>query len=623
MMPAMVIMFVTALAGLTRAAEPDVVTAKLRVDRTPLVAGQDATLAVQVDVAQGYHIQGAKPYDKFLVATKMDWEKAKFAADGISAQLPRYPVAKDIPAPPAISDAGKLAVYEGTIWILLPIHIDVAAATGPRTLQISLHTQACDHESCQMPTTTKLKVDVQIATAGTVSTLQEKEAFDAANKQKLMPVEAAETKLATTVPATTTSQPAAEPLATVSTAPATTAGIASSTDAELELIRSRPYHAANLKTNEYSVGYLFLLAILGGAILNIMPCVLPVIPLKILSLVQQAHGNRSVAVGHALVFSAGVITLFVALAAALGSYQFFSGQQVIDGEQYSHPIFVLTTALIVLALALSMLGVWTISPPQKVYEIAQRNGPGAQTAAATLDYAAQDNRQGANHRKALVASFMTGVLATLLATPCSAPLLGPVLFWALVHPLPVTMLAFALVGVGMSAPYVFLAAFPAGLNRLPKAGRWSELLKQGLGMVMVGVALYLITRIPDPSVWPWALAAALLVGFVCWAWGQIPSPLMEPGRFWTIRVVVLVLGMLAGLGLYEFSASTGSAQANGTIIQAPMGACRRFRMAALQHDGTGSSVGFASPRSNRLDRQLVHQLPRGGSHGAGQPGRTG
>jgi suppressor for copper-sensitivity B len=171
-----------------------------------------------------------------------------------------------------------------------------------------------------------------------------------------------------------------------------------------------------------------------------------------------------------------------------------------------------------------MLGVWTINPPQAIYNV---------------------DTQHAGY----LGSFTNGLMATLLATPCSAPYLGPVLAWALVQPAWLTALALGLVGVGMSLPYLLLAAFPALLNRIPRAGRWSELLKQGLGIVMIGVAVYLLQLIPNVQLWPWVLLGAVVVGLVCWAWGQIPTPQMALGRVWTIRVASLLVGAALGAGL--------------------------------------------------------------------------
>jgi thiol:disulfide interchange protein DsbD len=141
-------------------------------------------------------------------------------------------------------------------------------------------------------------------------------------------------------------------------------------------------------------------------------------------------------------------------------------------------------------------------------------------------------------------------MATLLATPCSAPVLGAVLAWALTQPGWMTALMLGLVGVGMSLPYLLLAIFPDALNKVPRAGRWSDLLKQGLGIVMIGVAVYLLTLIPNTSYWPWVLAAGVLVALVCWAWGQLPTYNMERSRIWTIRVISVAVGIGLGIGLY-------------------------------------------------------------------------
>ena len=294
--------------------------------------------------------------------------------------------------------------------------------------------------------------------------------------------------------------------------------VALMSDAEqVAFIKGAGYRAGNQK--EMALWVVILSALLGGAILNIMPCVLPVIPLKVLGLVEQAHGNRRVALAHGAVFAGGIVSLFVVLAVVLKSAGLFYGQQ------FQSAGFLTAMALVVLALALSMLGVWTIQTPRAVYA-ADRGGAG---------YAG---------------SFMNGLLATLLATPCSAPYLGPVLAWALVQPMWVTVLGLGMVGVGMSLPYLVLAMYPAGLEKLPRAGRWAELVKQGLGLVMIGVAVYLIVQIGNVAVWPWVLMGALVVAAGCWAWGQIPTASMEAKTVWLIRGVVVVLGLGAGAGLY-------------------------------------------------------------------------
>jgi thiol:disulfide interchange protein DsbD len=216
-------------------------------------------------------------------------------------------------------------------------------------------------------------------------------------------------------------------------------------------------------------------------------------------------------------------------------------------------------ALFVIALALSMLGVWTINPPQAVYNVDTSHG-------------------------GYMGSFTNGLMATLLATPCSAPYLGGVLGWALVQPTLVTALMLALVGVGMSLPYLILAAFPQALARVPRAGRWSELLKQGLGIVMLGVAVYLITLIPNVTMWPWVLLGTVVLGLVCWGWGQIPTASMEVGTIWTIRFVVLLVGIGMGFGIYTM------AQRVVTTTQNVTGADQQT--AVLPNEANGQWIPF-------------------------------
>ena len=163
-----------------------------------------------------------------------------------------------------------------------------------------------------------------------------------------------------------------------------------------------------------------------------------------------------------------------------------------------------------------------------------------------------------SHRSGFLGSYSSGLMATLLATPSSAPFLGPVFAWALTQPAWLTSVALAVVGIGMSLPYLFLAKFPALLNRVPRAGRWSELLKQGLGIVMLGVAIYLITRIPNTRVRTYALMGTLVMGLVCWGWGQIPSVIMTQQKIWTIRAVVISLGIALGGGIFLLAQSTAS-----------------------------------------------------------------
>lgn len=472
--------------------------AAIAANQTAIAPGGSAKIAVTVNVQPGWHLQSAIPHDKLLKPLRLYIPPVP----GLTFGPVQYPLSHDIPG--GIISKLPLAVYDNTFTILVDVSAAADAAPGPRTINATLFTQACDDKSCEFPAETPLTLTLPVAADPQPANAS---LFTTAASQKFFPP-----------------RPNEDPRA-----PSAAAKTTVNAD-ELQLVQSRPYRPLNasadasLPVTALPLWQIILFPIIGGLILNIMPCVLPVIPLKVLTLVQQAHGDRRLAILHAVVFSAGVITLFLALGLLLGLWPLIAGGTATYGIQFQSPIFLVGISLVILALALSMLGVWTINPPSAVYQIDQP-------------------------RTGYFGSFMMGLLATLLATPCSAPFLGPALAWALVQPIAVTLITFLLVGVGMSLPYVALAAFPKAIAWVPRAGRWSELLKQGLGIFMIGVALFLTLQ-TRPEVWPWALAGMLVLAAVCWGWGQIPTATMENGRVWTIRSVVLAVGILLGSGVY-------------------------------------------------------------------------
>jgi thiol:disulfide interchange protein DsbD len=534
-------LLLTLLCGATVAhAQVSPVDVKAFLDSTPLPQGKTARIAVRFSVDPGFHIQSAKPHDEFLIPTSIDVK----APTGITVAPVRFPTADELKSPPG-SDHPTIAVYQGIVYAIVPLTIAPDAPLGAGTLELTITTQACDDTSCQAPETRTLKIPITIAPAGTATTPNEPAAFASADKQTFAPLPPPVPTTPTTAPSTppATTLPAAATTATPPTAPQAGVQVSLlSPDDQITLINKRDYKTYNTAEHDYSLGLIVLFALVGGAILNVMPCVLPVIPLKVLSLVQQAHGDRRQSILHALTFSAGVISLFVALALVLKIFGLFYGQQ------FQSTTFLIAMVMFVIALALSMLNVWTINPPQAVYNV---------------------DTAGGGH----LGSFTSGLMATLLATPCSAPYLGPVLAWALVQSTWLTALALGLVGVGMSIPYLLLAAFPAGLNKLPRAGRWSELLKQGLGIVMLGVAVYLLTLVPNVTLWPWILMGAVVLGLTCWGWGQIPSPTLDTKYVWMIRAGVLAVGICMALGIYAWASRTAVAETvadtGGTSVTLP------------------------------------------------------
>lgn len=244
-----------------------------------------------------------------------------------------------------------------------------------------------------------------------------------------------------------------------------------------------------------AAGYL-LLAFLGGALLNLMPCVFPVIGLKVLAFASQAGADRGVALRQALAYAIGVLVSFLVL--GILALALKSGW----GAQMQSPLFVLLTAALMVTMGMSLAGTFEI-------------GTGLASAAATA------GSSGA---------FLSGVLATAVATPCTAPGLGAALGFALEpsRTTAETLAFFAVIGLGMALPYVLLVAFPSLSRALPRPGEWMETLKQAMAFPLFGYALYLLwvlgALVEDPA---WVRDASLglvLLAGSCWIWGRWGAP---------------------------------------------------------------------------------------------------
>ncbi|HUT09714.1 MAG TPA: thioredoxin family protein [Thermoguttaceae bacterium] len=235
-------------------------------------------------------------------------------------------------------------------------------------------------------------------------------------------------------------------------------------------------------------------AFLGGLILNLMPCVLPVISLKILSFLEQAGESRARVLALNVWYCVGLLSVFMvlaALAATLG---------LAWGEQFTLPWFKVVMTGLVFVMALSFLGVWEIPIPGFI-------GRGRAGQLQT--------KEGAG------GAFFKGVFATILATPCSAPFLGPVFGFLLDQPPYMAYLVFTAVGLGMASPYLLIGAFPRLIRFLPKPGAWMATFQQVMAFLLLGTVVYLFTTLSATYFVP---TLTLLIGlwFACWLIGRTP-----------------------------------------------------------------------------------------------------
>jgi thiol:disulfide interchange protein len=313
-------------------------------------------------------------------------------------------------------------------------------------------------------------------------------------------------------------------------------------------------------------------AFLGGLILNLMPCVLPVLSLKVMGFVRHGAEARRGPLRHALAFAAGVLLFFWLLAGALLALR-AGGQQIGWGFQLQSPAFVVVLSGLFLLVALNLFG---------VFEVGQ-----SLTAAGNL----------APRSTGLGSSFGSGALATVVATPCTAPFMGSALGFTLGQPGWATLLVFTSLGLGMAAPYVVLASSPRLLRALPRPGRWMDTLKQAMGFPMLATVVFLawvFGRQTSIDALTMMLGALLLIAAGAWVYGRGAPPDAPPRR----RLVsALAAGALVVVGF-----ALGLAQAQAAPAGTPAGTSStgdwepwsEERLAELRAAGTPVLVDFTA-----------------------------
>lgn len=277
------------------------------------------------------------------------------------------------------------------------------------------------------------------------------------------------------------------------------------------------------------------LAFLGGLVLNLMPCVFPVLSIKVLSLVRHSGESPGRVRLHGLAYTAGVLAAFLGLAGLLIGLK-GAGAGIGWGFQLQSPVVVAALAYLLFGMGLSLSGVVHL-------------GGGI----AGLG-------DGLTRRSGLQGSFFTGVLATVVATPCTAPFMGSAVGFALTQEPAVGLAVFASLGLGLALPFLVLTAWPPALRALPRPGAWMDTLKGVLAFPIYATAAWLVWVLAQQVGPPGLLAALLglvLVGFAAWAWER--SHGARPAWTWVARGMALV--SLAGLAVLTLGLSQDRAAA--------------------------------------------------------------
>ncbi|MBU6400973.1 MAG: hypothetical protein KGS61_11685, partial [Verrucomicrobia bacterium] len=302
-----------------------------------------------------------------------------------------------------------------------------------------------------------------------------------------------------------------------------------------------------------SMSVMLAFGFLGGLILNIMPCVLPVIALKILGFVSQSREAPRRVRALGLVYALGVLVSFLGLAAMVIGVQ-HAGHAANWGMQFQNPKFLVLMTTLVMLVALNLFGVFEVNLGGRALGVAGQ----------------LTSKEGA------AGAFFNGVLATALATPCTAPFLAPALGFAFAQSAGVIVVIFVAIGLGLASPYVLLSWHPAWLRFLPKPGAWMEKFKQAMGFPMLATAVWLLTvasAFYGEDSYLWLGLFLVMVALAAWVWGEF----VQRGRnrkalAMAITAILVLLGYFYVLeNQIHWRAPFQSAQAPDAIRNDPDG----------------------------------------------------
>jgi thiol:disulfide interchange protein len=455
--------------------------ATLRGYLEPRVAspGSTVNLVITADMPSGWHIYERADKDPKALGNK----PTLIALTSTSGFNRRQTTASGKLITPHAAQAGEptmLPYYEGQVKWTTPIVIPPETKPGQFPIEGLIGLQTCFTDSrCDMPTGAHFSGTIEVA---------------AAEKSGAAAIAFRDAKYGAAAIAAA-QQPA--PI-----------------DAQPELVT-----IAGAGGTAMSLPVIMLAALVGGFILNFMPCVLPVIGLKLLSFAEQAGRSRATVLKLNVWYALGTLTVFMVLATLASAASLGLGSSNLGwGEQFSSTWFNVVMVGVVFSMALSFLGVWEIPIPGFV-------GSGKANELAT--------------KEGVAGAYAKGIMATILATPCSGPALGPVFGFTIGQPISITFLLFACIALGMSAPYLLIGAFPTLIRFLPKPGAWMDTFKQLMGFVLLGTIVFLFSFMDRDYLVP---TFAMMVGIwlACWWIGRtsLTESLRRKSLAWTQGLLV-------------------------------------------------------------------------------------
>ncbi len=288
---------------------------------------------------------------------------------------------------------------------------------------------------------------------------------------------------------------------------------------QIELDRSNQFDFIAQSKNKTNILKYILFAFLGGLLLNLMPCVFPLLAVKTVSLAMQSGNNKRKNFYLSLSYGAGIVASLIIIVLFLIIFK-TAGRSAGWGFHMQNPEFVIVLAAVIFLFALSMFDIFTITLPVS---------NSAEKISSIKGYAGQ---------------FLTGIFAVLIAAPCSAPLLGSAIAFALSANSIVILIFFIFIGIGFALPFILLGLYPAIIKKLPEPGKWSFILKEIMGFILLGVVIYLVS----PIIKKYSETSAkilyffLIIAFLAWFYGKIISSISSAKiRIFTLFTSIIII----------------------------------------------------------------------------------
>ncbi len=381
--------------------------------------GDTVSLAIIFDIKDGFHINAdasqIQPFEDFKpYPTKV---QVLTATDGVTIASARFPQAKPFKVDYA---SGDLMSFDSRTVVTLSINLAEQIAMGTINLDIQVEYQACSDRYCLFPEKKRLNPTLSVVDSGTPVTRVNSELFS---------------DLA------------------IDTGASEAGGVSFSLFGWKFSVNPR---------SGFGLIMLLIVAAFGGMLLNLTPCVLPLIPIKIISLSHAAEDRRRCFL-LGVIMSLGVLAFWAGLGILIALVSDFTA----TNQLFQYPLFTIIVGAVIAIMAVGMFGYFSVRLPQSIYMINPQ----------------QDSLKG---------SFALGILAAILSTPCTAPFMGAAAAWAATQAPLITLSTFTAIGAGMALPYLVLSAVPNLVNRMPKTGPASELIKQVMGLFMLAAAAYFI-----------------------------------------------------------------------------------------------------------------------------------